>query len=97
MINLEIREFSQAIINFINRSPLPTEVKRLCLNDISVQLLQTANTQIETEIQVRDRQAENDNPEQEEKNEFIKNSSKNPLEKQDGTGTKREKSGTVRS
>ncbi len=81
MINLEIREFSQAIINFINRSPLPTEVKRLCLNDIAAQLLQEANTQIETEIQKRDQQVGNGNPEQEGENEFIKDTPKDSLEK----------------
>ena len=70
MTNLKIREFSQAITNFIDRSPLPVEVKRLCLNDIAAQLLQAANMQIETEILERDRQAENDIPEREEKNEF---------------------------
>lgn len=87
MGNLEIREFSQAIINFIKKSPLPIEVKRLCINDIATQLQQAADAQIETEILQRDRQeAENNNTEQEETNELIKNPSKDPVEKQDGTG-----------
>lgn len=87
MNNLEIREFSQAIINFIKKSPLPIEVKRLCINDIAAQLQQAADAQIETEILQRDRQeAENNNTKQEETNELIKNPSKDPVEKQDGTG-----------
>lgn len=66
MDNLEIREFSQAITNFINKSPLPLEVKRLCINDIAAQLLQASNTQIETEILKRDQQVR-DQVQQEEK------------------------------
>lgn len=55
MGNLEIREFSQAIINFINSSSLPVEVKRLALADILHQLDSAANTAIQGEIVERDR------------------------------------------
>lgn len=55
MSNLEIREFSQAIINFINSSSLPVEVKRLALADILHQLDSAANTAIHGEIVERDR------------------------------------------
>lgn len=55
MSNLEIREFSQAIINFINSSSLPVEVKRLALADILHQLDSAANTAIQVEIAERDR------------------------------------------
>lgn len=55
MSNLEIREFSQAIINFINSSSLPVEVKRLALADILHQLDSAANTAIQGEIVERDR------------------------------------------
>ncbi len=55
MGNLEIREFSQAIINFVNGSPLPVEVKRLALSDIMHQLDSAANTAIHGEIVERDR------------------------------------------
>ena len=33
MSNLEIREFSQAITNFVEASPLPEEVKRMALQE----------------------------------------------------------------
>lgn len=55
MSNLEIREFSQAIINFVNSSALPVEVKRLALSDILHQLDSTANTAIQGEIVERDK------------------------------------------
>lgn len=55
MGNLEIREFSQAIINFVNSSALPVEVKRLALADILHQLDSAANTAIQGEIVERDR------------------------------------------
>lgn len=55
MSNLEIREFSKAIINFVNGSPLPVEVKRLALSDIMHQLDSAANTAIQGEIVERDR------------------------------------------
>lgn len=87
MNNLEIREFSQAIINFIKKSPLPIEVKRLCINDIAAQLQQAADAQIETEILQRDqRPAEKNNTEQEETNELIKDSPEDSVEEQDRTG-----------
>lgn len=55
MSNLEIREFSQAIINFVNSSALPVEVKRLALSDIMHQLDSASNTAIQGEIVERDR------------------------------------------
>ena len=33
MSNLEIKEFSQAITNFVEASPLPEEVKRMALQE----------------------------------------------------------------
>lgn len=41
--NLDVREFAQAVANFCNQSPLPAEVKRLCLRDLSVQLETESN------------------------------------------------------
>lgn len=55
MGNLEIREFSQAIINFVNSSALPVEVKRLALSDIMHQLDSAANAILQNEIAERDR------------------------------------------
>ena len=54
MGNLEIREFSQAIINFVNSSQLPMEVKRLALADILHQLDSAASEIIRSEIEERD-------------------------------------------
>lgn len=55
MSNLEIREFSQAIINFVNDSPLPIEVKRLTLVEIVHQIDSAANSILQREISERDR------------------------------------------
>lgn len=55
MGNLEIREFSQAIINYVNSSRLPIEVKRLALSDIMHQLDSAANTILQNEISERNR------------------------------------------
>lgn len=49
MKNLKIRQFQQAIINFVNQSDLPIEVKRLCLNDISAQVNAAAEQQVYAE------------------------------------------------
>lgn len=49
MENLKIRQFQQAIINFINQSDLPIEVKRLCLNDITAQVNAAAEQQVYAE------------------------------------------------
>lgn len=54
MNNLKIREFQQAIVDFSNKSDLPTEVKRLCLEEILVKLRDSANQQLMVEIQQRD-------------------------------------------
>lgn len=55
MENLKIREFSQAIINFVNDSPLPIEVKRLTLVEIVHQIDSAANSILQREIAERDR------------------------------------------
>ena len=68
MGNLEIREFSQAIINFVNKSALPIEVKRLVLKDILAQV-EEETTKVLTE-EIRDReeaQREADETEKEER------------------------------
>ena len=54
MENLKIREFSQAIINFVNDSPLPIEVKRLTLVEILHQIDSAANSILQREISERD-------------------------------------------
>lgn len=55
MNNLQIREFSQTIINYTNQSPLPVETKRLALSEILSQLKDAADTAIRTELAERDR------------------------------------------
>ena len=67
MNSLQIREFSQSIINFINASQLPIEVKRLALKDIMTQI-ETETTKVLRE-EIRDReeaQREADETEKEE-------------------------------
>lgn len=49
MNSLEIREFEQAIINQINQSPLPLEVKRLIVENICAQVNEATNKQIQAE------------------------------------------------
>lgn len=53
MNNLEIREFSQAIINFTNGSPLPIEVKRLAVEGVLRQLEDAADAEIKAELKAR--------------------------------------------
>ena len=68
MGNLEIREFSQAIINFVNSSALPVEVKRLALKDIMAQIETETNKVLTEEIRYREEaQREADETEKEER------------------------------
>lgn len=64
MSNLEIREFSQAIINFTNSSQLPLEVKRLVMSDILHQLDSASNTILQSELAERDRKSKEEQEEQ---------------------------------
>lgn len=67
MGNLEIREFSQAIINFVNQSTLPMEVKRLALKDIMAQVEDETTKVLTEEIRYREEaQREADETEKEE-------------------------------
>lgn len=50
MNNLEIRQFSIAITNFINQNQLPMEVKRLVLKDILNQVETETNKMITEEF-----------------------------------------------
>ena len=68
MGNLEIREFSQAIINFVNQSTLPMEVKRLALKDIMAQVEDETTKVLTEEIRYREEaQREADETEKEER------------------------------
>lgn len=52
-MDLEIREFSQAIINFINANTLPMEVKRLCLAEITEQVNRESDACINAQLSER--------------------------------------------
>lgn len=50
-MNLQIREFEQNIINYINQVNLPIEVKRLAIKDVFYQVDKMAEDAINLEIQ----------------------------------------------
>ena len=54
MSNLEIKEFSQAIANFVEASPLPEEVKRMALQENLSRQEQKARDALMAEIAARD-------------------------------------------
>lgn len=54
MSNLEIKEFSQAIANFVESSPLPEEVKRMALQENLTRQEQKARDALLAEISARD-------------------------------------------
>lgn len=54
MNNLKIREFSQAITNFVDGSDLPEEVKRMAIQEILIKQEQKARDALLSEIAVRD-------------------------------------------
>lgn len=54
MNNLEIKEFSQAIANFVEASPLPDEVKRMALQENLARQEQKARDALLAEIAERD-------------------------------------------
>ncbi len=54
MSNLEIKEFSQAIANFVDASPLPEEVKRMALQENLARQEQKARDALLAEIADRD-------------------------------------------
>lgn len=67
MNSLQIREFSQSIINFVNASQLPIEVKRLALKDILAQVEEETTKVLTEEIRYREEaQREADETEKEE-------------------------------
>ena len=52
--NLKIREFTQALLNFIDGSDLPEEVKRLALQEVQYKQEQKARDALMAEIADRD-------------------------------------------
>lgn len=59
-MNLAIREFQQSIINYINETKLPLEVKRLVLVDIARQVSEASDMQIKSEVAQRDKEGNED-------------------------------------
>lgn len=54
MSNLEIKEFTQAINNFVDSSGLPEEVKRMALQEVLTRQEQKARDALMAEIADRD-------------------------------------------
>lgn len=54
MSSIEVREFSTTIISFINKNPLPMEVKRLALKDILGQVEDVTHKELIEEIKARE-------------------------------------------
>lgn len=54
-MDLEIRQFTNAIINFINQSPLPMEVKRLALKDILAQVEDETNKLLQEQLKAQEK------------------------------------------
>lgn len=54
MQNLEIAEFKQAIKNFVAKSELPVEVKRMALSEILREVEQESRQALMAEITARD-------------------------------------------
>lgn len=65
MTSLEIREFKQAISNFVAGSELPAEVKRLVLKEVLTEQENTTLRVMRDEIEARDlaESAQNENAE----------------------------------
>lgn len=55
MSSLEIREFSETIRQFVHKSSLPIEAKRLALNEIAQEVQQQAAAELLKEIEERER------------------------------------------
>ena len=56
MQSLEIRMFTQDIINYTNASPLPIEAKRLAIMEILRQVNNEADRVIQSELEERKKQ-----------------------------------------
>lgn len=49
--DLEIRSFKNSIVDFMNKTPLATEIKRLVLGEILAETTRRVDTDIRAEIQ----------------------------------------------
>ena len=64
-MNLKIREFKNAISNFVTQSELPDEVKRMVLSEILREQEERTIATIRSEIEERDRLEKGDGPDAE--------------------------------
>lgn len=61
MNSLEVKEFEQAIISFVNENKIPDEVKRIILENILYQQEKMALESIKKEIKERENTDKNKN------------------------------------
>ena len=61
MNDLEIRQFKNAIIDFMNKTMIPTEVKRLVLSEILTETTRLVDNDIRAQVQsMNEKKAEED-------------------------------------
>lgn len=65
-MDLEIREFKNAIVQFVNKSELPMEVKRLCLREILDEVNILSDETIKAQIVLRNSKENENNLEESE-------------------------------
>ena len=65
-MDLEIREFKNAIVQFVNKSELPMEVKRLCLKEILDEVNIISDETIKAQIVLRNSKENENNLEESE-------------------------------
>jgi hypothetical protein len=54
MTSLEVREFKQAIVDYVQKSPLPDEVKRMVLVEVAREQEERTLLTLKKEIEERD-------------------------------------------
>lgn len=62
-MDLQVRAFKNSIIEFMNKSPLATEVKRLVLSEILQETTKLVDNDIRVQIKSLQETKENSNPE----------------------------------
>lgn len=62
-MNVAIRRFEENMVNLINSTPLPTEVKRLVAHEILTKLEEQAEKEILMELQAQKEEKESDSNE----------------------------------
>lgn len=55
-MNLKIREFKLSIENYIEKTELPTEVKRMVVKEIYENIFSLANEEISKELESREKE-----------------------------------------